>query len=262
MDSLVAESGGKLRAFSIGTPHADTGVREIRELINSGKAFAALTPISLIPQIARGCVEGDMDEAIAEKVNQMTKIVMASSADAWLVHIPGMVRRHEIFTAEQLEQDTSNMKDLITSLQDADDDCPAGHKDHSLSYCLFTDSKDASVGTEPGYSPSLIYRELEKLASAKELARAQVLVQTRAQKGDLPLVQEPRKRKLHPSANRIEKVDSSTGKQRQSPLSSWIGKQLLGQKIPKRYLDKEGNLQMMQGYPHGWTFWAKDCCSS
>ena len=51
--------------------------------------------------------------------------------------------------------------------------------------------------------------------------------------------------------NKNEKVDSSTGKQRQSPLSSWIGKQLLGQKIPKRYLDKEGNLQMIQGYPHG-----------
>ena len=74
-----------------------------------------------------------MDEAIAEKVNQMTKIVMASSADAWLVHIPGMVRRHEIFTAEQLEQDSLNLEDLIASLQDADDDCPAGHKDHSLS---------------------------------------------------------------------------------------------------------------------------------
>ena len=53
MDSLVVETGGKLRAFSIGTPHADTGVREIRELINSGRAFAVLTPISLIPQIAR-----------------------------------------------------------------------------------------------------------------------------------------------------------------------------------------------------------------
>ncbi len=75
----VSETGGKFRAFSIGTPHADTGVREIRGLISSGKAFAVLTPISLIPQIARGCNEGDMDEAIAEKVNQMTKIVMAST---------------------------------------------------------------------------------------------------------------------------------------------------------------------------------------
>ena len=149
-----------------------------------------------------------------------------------------MTRRHEIFTAEQLKKDSSNLEDLITSWQDADDDCPAGHEDHSLSFCLFADSKDPSVTTKPGYSPSLIYRELEKLASAKELARAQVLVQTRAQKGDLPVVQQPKKkRKLYPSVDKNAKVDSGTGKQRQSPLSSWIGKQLLGQKIPKRYLD-------------------------
>jgi hypothetical protein len=47
-----------------------------------------------------------------------------------------------------------------------------------------------------------------------------------------------------------EKVEAVSAKQRQSLLSSWIGKQLLGQKIPKRYLNGEGNLQMMQGYPH------------
>jgi hypothetical protein len=34
------------------------------------------------------------------------------------------------------------------------------------------------------------------------------------------------------------------GKQRQSPLSSWIGKQLLGRNIPKRHLDKDGKLTM------------------
>ncbi len=54
-----------------------------------------------------------------------------------------------------------------------------------------------------------------------------------------------------PNLGRKEKVDAVSAKQRQSPLSSWIGKQLLGQKIPKRYLDGEENLQMMQGYPHG-----------
>ena len=192
-----------------------------------------------------------MDEAIAEKVNQMTKIVMASTADAWLVHLSGLARRHEIFTAEQLVQDSSNLKDLVTSLQDPEDDCPAGCEDHSLSLCLFTGIKGMSLDNKPANSLSLVYRELEKLASAKELMRAPVLVQTRAQKGDLPLVQQPRKRKLHPSLDKKGKVNVSTVKQRQSPLSSWIGKQLLGQKIPKRYLDKEGNLQMMQGYPHG-----------
>ena len=58
----------------------------------------------------------------------------------------------------------------------------------SLSVCSQIARTRASVNTKPGYSPSLIYRELEKLASAKELIRAQVLVQTRAQKGDLPVV--------------------------------------------------------------------------
>ncbi len=58
-----------MNSFCIGTPHADTGVREIRELIGSGKAFAVLTPISLVPQIARGTNEKEFDEAVAEKVD-------------------------------------------------------------------------------------------------------------------------------------------------------------------------------------------------
>jgi hypothetical protein len=40
---LAADAIGKLNAFSIGTPHADAGVREIRELVIGGKAFAVLT---------------------------------------------------------------------------------------------------------------------------------------------------------------------------------------------------------------------------
>jgi hypothetical protein len=48
-----------------------------------------------------------------------------------------------------------------------------------------------------------------------------------------------------------KKADVVNTKQRQSPLSSWIVKQFLGQKISKRYLDGDGNLQMMQGCPHG-----------
>jgi hypothetical protein len=108
-----------------------------------------------------------------------------------------------------------------------------------------------SLDSKPGISLNLIYRELDKLASAKESGRVPVLVQTRAQKGELPLAKETKERKLNPSLDRKGKVDAVATKHRQFPLSSWIGKQLLGQKIPKRYLDKEGNLQTMQGYPHG-----------
>ena len=181
----------------------------------------------------------------------MTKIVMASTADVWLVHLPGFARWHEIFTAEQLDQDSANLDDLVTSLQDLEDDCPAGNMDLSLYHCLFAGIESRSKEREPRISPSLLYRELEKLASARESTRIPMLVQTRAQKGELPIVRESRKRAHNPDLGRKEKVDVVSAKQRQSPLSSWIGKQLLGQKIPKRYLDGEGNLQMMQGYPHG-----------
>ncbi len=118
----------------------------------------------------------------------MTKIVMASTVDAWLVHLPGSTRRHEIFTAVQLAQDSSNLDNLVTSLQDPEDDCPAGCEDHSLSNCLFTASEGMSSDSKPGISLSFVYMELEKLASAKESMRIPVLVQTRAQKGEFPLV--------------------------------------------------------------------------
>jgi hypothetical protein len=97
-----------------------------------------------------------MDEAIAEKVNQITKIVMASTADAWLVHLPGLARRHEILRAEQLALDSLNSEYLVTSLQDPEDDCPAGCEDHSLSYCLFSGIKDMSLDSKPGNSLSLL----------------------------------------------------------------------------------------------------------
>ncbi len=111
----------------------DTGVREIRELIVSGKAFAVLTPISLLPQIARGTSENELDEGIAVKVEGMTKIIMASTADAWLIHLPGTVKRHEVFTAELLAMDRFNLEDLVANMQDSDEDEGTNSRTLSLS---------------------------------------------------------------------------------------------------------------------------------
>ena len=57
--------------------------------------------------LARDTSEGERDnEAVMEKVNQMTKQAMASTADAWLDHLLGMARRNEVFMAEQIVQDS------------------------------------------------------------------------------------------------------------------------------------------------------------
>jgi hypothetical protein len=82
-----------------------------------------------------------------------------------------------------LEQDSANLDDLVTSLQDLEDDCSAGNMDQSLYHCLFTGIESRSKDGEPRISPSLLYRELEKLASARESTRILMLLQTRAQKG-------------------------------------------------------------------------------
>ena len=60
---------------------------------------------------------------------------MASRADAWLIHLPGMDRRHEVFTAEQLIQDLSNLDDLVSTVQDSQDDSFSGREKNSLSLC-------------------------------------------------------------------------------------------------------------------------------
>ncbi len=136
-----------LKAFSIGTPHADTGVREIRELIASGKSFAVLTSISLIPQIARGVNISDMDEEIALKVDQMTKLVMASTADAWLINLPGMVRRHEIYSMERQMQDEANVRELVASITDAHEH--DNMESLSLSFSLFSKERQRSKRIRP-----------------------------------------------------------------------------------------------------------------
>jgi hypothetical protein len=142
---LAAETIEKLNAFSIGTPHADTGVREIRELIMSGKAFAVLTPISLLPQIARGTNEREMDEGIAEKVDRMSKIIMAATADAWLIPLPGTVRRHnEVFTAELLAMDRSNVEDLVATMQDSTEDHEATSRSLSSPPCFLNNTEQES----------------------------------------------------------------------------------------------------------------------
>jgi hypothetical protein len=155
--SLAADGPGKLNAFSIGTPHADTGVREIRELIVSGKAFAVLTPIYLLPQIARGTSEKEMDEGIAEKVDGMTKIIMAATADAWLIHLPGTAKRHEVFTAELLAMDRANLEDLVAAMQDSAEDEEASFMTHSFSSC-FLNSAGQESPTE-GLRNSLFWQE-------------------------------------------------------------------------------------------------------
>ncbi len=101
-------------------------------------------------------------------------------------------------------------------------------------------------------NPSLIslYLQEAKAANKKELDRP-VWVPTRAQQGEPASTMKLPEQKRERKAMGQKETMAVVGNQRQSPLSSWIGKQQLGQNIPRKHLDEDGKLTMMEGYPHG-----------
>jgi hypothetical protein len=79
-------------AFHIGIDDVNKCVNETIQLINDGKHFAILMPVSLTSEIARlENVDGQRvhDLDTTNKVAAMSKVVMASSSEVWLVNCPG-----------------------------------------------------------------------------------------------------------------------------------------------------------------------------
>ena len=84
-------------AFHIGIDDVNKCVNETIQLIKDGKQFAILMPISLTSEIARlENVDGQRvhDIETAKKVASMSKIVLASSSETWLVSCPGPAFNH------------------------------------------------------------------------------------------------------------------------------------------------------------------------
>jgi hypothetical protein len=84
-------------AFHIGINDVNKCVNETIQLIKDGKHFAILMPVSLTSEIARlENVEGQRmhDLDMANKVAAMSKIVMASSSEVWLLNCSGPQFNH------------------------------------------------------------------------------------------------------------------------------------------------------------------------
>ena len=84
--------------FHIGIDDVNKSVNEVVKLISENKSFAVLMPISVTSEIAR--LENDKngdrchDLELAKKVSGMSKITLASSAEVWLINLPGEPFNH------------------------------------------------------------------------------------------------------------------------------------------------------------------------
>jgi len=106
-DEVRDKISSKDFTFRIGSPFADAGVNEIKALIKAKSHFAVLTPLTLLPEIAR--LENDnegepqYDAEISAAVSKLCKIVIASTSECWLVSCPGMKVQSDILLAESQE---------------------------------------------------------------------------------------------------------------------------------------------------------------
>ncbi len=185
----------------------------------------------LIPQVSRGTTghEGDED-SIASKVDGMTKIIMASTKDAWLINLPGLPRWHEVLTMEQLDDDTSHVVGLLQALTGEDTkETPTSHGgkdeqvDVSLSFLL------QSRCNLKAYRRCRMQADEQMNSSSLSLP---VLISTRAGTSQASAPQKIARSKMARLTARVPL----------NPLSSWIGKQLVRQTIPKHHLDEHGIL--------------------
>ncbi len=104
-----------------------------------------------------------------------------STADVWLINLPGMDRRHEVYSMEQQMQDEANVRELITSITDSHE-----HDEmESLSFFFSLFPKERQRRTAPDSNISLIFSYLALTGRAQRLEgrRRPVLVQTRAAQG-------------------------------------------------------------------------------
>ena len=96
---------------------------------------------------------------------------MASTADAWLILLLGMVRTREVFTVEQ--STGAGHADFVSIMQDSQDHGSEGCEALSLSLCLPSKlSQGKSLGKQQdSLSLSLSYRKLAKRANKLDSQR-------------------------------------------------------------------------------------------
>ena len=228
-----------LPAFVIGTPFANTGVLEIRKLLEKNQPFAVLCSISLLPEIARD-LTGDekghpkYNDDIAQKVTALTKIILTPSAEAWLIHIPGQETVHEV-----LAFDKANL--LYGCTHDAAMDIMQTSKDSFMTET--TASPEWNDDDETWNMQYSHFVGTRGMASEKDVSSRATRAQCRQMIDEnRPLVT---KQKAAKSKARAPAMSKSLSQQK--PLSSWIGRQW--DQVPDDI--KDNIKETMEGFPEG-----------
>ncbi len=175
----------KAGAFLIGTPTANSVVQEVLHLLKNNRQFAVLMPLSLVPELSRlensgGAHTHDLD--VARKVDILSKIVLPSSAQVWLVNLAQFTITKVLTIMEEgagLDEVERTFRDSLLNLQDMMEQKDDWH-DHNSSVELLvtTRSKKRTVDNGNEQSESVLTPAHGNITRSMSTADRQMVVPT------------------------------------------------------------------------------------
>jgi hypothetical protein len=213
----------KSGAFLIGTPTANSVIKEVLQLLAQNRLFAVLMPLSLVPELARlknSEQSRVYDQNIAQKVESLSKIILPSSAQLWLISLNSLkvtkvlIEPEEGACLEDVKQTFKDSLDNLFQVMEHDDDWYENNA--SVEMLPLTRSRKRIMGNDTEQSEPT-------LAPAHSTTRAQSnlskqLITPTIEHGRLSWKRSPR-----------EPLPRLT------PVGHWVGSQLDHDNLPKKY---------------------------
>jgi hypothetical protein len=228
--------------FYLGINHAEKIIDEIREMVSSDKQFAVLIPTSLISEISRlEDINGipKYDEHLENLIHNLSKIVLSQTNDTWLLKLRDVDKLTEVLLTESVgcssDEITNMMSESINTLIQ-ESKCLPDWLQHYQDVESYIETRNLRL----------------KLSSAPGNASSATTLPN-------PGVRRSSKKKVtfqssqSPAGNIGNEQKGSTELKYNNitldPITIWVGKQLVNQKIPKTI--KAQIITSYEKYPDG-----------
>ncbi len=217
----------KGNVFYIGINHAEKIIEEIREMVLSDKQFAVLIPTGLISEISRlENVNGTLkyDEHLESLIHNLSEIVLSQTNDTWLLKLRDVDKITEVLLTESVGCDsdeiTDTMAESINALTQESEYLPdwTQHNKDVESYIETRNMRLKKSSTALGSASSTT-----TLPDPGVGRSSKKRITLQSPQGPVGNMESEQKGFGELKYNHITLA----------PITTWVGKQLLNQKIPK-----------------------------
>ena len=228
----------KASSFLIGTPTANGVVQEVLHLIKNDRQFAVLMPLSLVPELSRlensgGNQAHDLD--VARKVDSLSKIVLPSSAQVWLINLAHFSVTKVLTIMEEgagLDEVERTFRASLYNLHDLIEQKDDWHEHNStVELMATTRSRKRTVSNDGEQSEPILTPAHGTITRTRSAVGNQMVVPT-LERGRISWKRSPR-----------EPLPVL------APMEQWIGVQLDHVKMPAKFMREPPEGELIKNIP-------------